>query len=360
MLFFRAKNPTILFISALLFFHGGASGAAAAQKYVFKLGSVAPAASAWGKVAQDFVVKLEKLTNHELKVEMYLGGQLGSEQSMLQMVQMGTLQGAAVTSSAVTRLVPEMQIFDLPFLFKDVEEARFLTDLVIEPRINRELAKKNLFGTSIFENGFRNFIAKKFITAPEDLGKMKFASEESQLYLAFWQSLGASAVPKPVTEVFTSLQRGVVDGTDNSILGILALNLHATPRGRYITISEHVYQAAIVVINNEWFQAFPDHHRESLLKQNHNMAEGMRKETFKEINNTISALKRSKVKFYTLTEEEKKPFIEKTQPVYDKFAKLVDGNFLDDVLKARKVYRALKKEGKDDDEIRGRIRAGNH
>lgn len=330
--------------------------ASAAKKKVItvQLGTIAPATSAWAKVAMEYKKDIEESTDGRLEIVPFFGGQLGTEASMLQQVQMGTLQGAAVTSSAVAKVVPEMNIYEMPFLFRDIEEARTITDLVIAPALTDKLGKRKLFGSAMFENGFRNFITKKFIKKPEDLKGLKFASEESKIHLAFWKSLGAAAVPKPATELYISLHRRVVDGADNSILGIYALNLYT--KTKRITESEHIYQAAIIVCNKDWWDSLPDDLRQILLDQNVLLADGMRKATFSEIKNVKRGLKATGVRFYKLSDEEKEPFIKKTKPVYKEFEGVVGKKLLKRVLDARATYREMMAEGKAKEEIIEKIK----
>ncbi|MFH1537692.1 MAG: TRAP transporter substrate-binding protein [bacterium] len=334
----------------------GAERASAKDKpIVCRLGSVAPATSAWGTVAKDFKKRIEEASDGRLDIQLFLGGQLGSEASMLQMVQMGTIEGAAVTVSAVAKIVPEMNIYELPFLFHDIDEARTITDYVIYPSLNEKLGEKKLFGSAMFENGFRNFITKKFIKTPSDLkGKLKFASEESKIHIAFWNSLGAAAVPKPATELFVSLTRRVVDGADNSILAIYALNLFT--KTKRITESEHIYQAAIIVCNKDWWDSLPNDIRNTLLEHNLALAREMRVVTYSEIENVKRGLGATGVKFYKLTDEEKEPFIKKTKPVYKEFEGVVGKKLLKQVLDARETYRSMKAEGKSKEEIIEKIK----
>lgn len=335
----------------------GAERASAAKNkpIVCRIGSIAPATSAWGKVAKNFKEQLEKDTDGKLEIQLFLGGQLGSESSMLQMVQMGTIEAAAVTVSAVAKIVPEMNIYELPFLFHDIEEARTITDFVIYPSLNEKLGEKKLFGSAMFENGFRNFITKKFIKSPNDFkGKLKFASEDSKIHMAFWKSLGAAAVPKPPTELFVSLTRNVVNGTDNSILAIYALNLYT--KTKRITESEHIYQAAIIVCNKDWWDSLPNDIRNKILEQNLALAREMRDVTYSEIENVKRGLKATGVKFYKLTDEEKEPFIKKTKPVYKEFEGVVGKKLLKNVLDARETYRKMKAEGKSKEEITEKIK----
>ncbi|MEW5947245.1 MAG: TRAP transporter substrate-binding protein [bacterium] len=310
---------------------------------VLRLGSVAPAASTWGRLALEYEKDIEKTAKGRLEIELRLGGVLGTESEMLQMVLDGELEGAAVTSSAIAKLLPEMQILELPFLFEDTEEARYLIDRVIAPRLVRRLAEKDIFGTAIFENGFRCFVAGRHIRSPEDLKGLKFASEESDVHAAFWRSLGAKPVPMPVADVPAAFGKGSVGGADNSILGILAFNLHT--KKKYITVSNHIFQAAMIVINNGWWESLPQDLQLMMLKQNTRLAEGMREATIKAADDAANALEKSGVRFHTLTAKEKEAFIAKTNAVYGEFESVVGKRLLEDVLKARAEYRARNTRG---------------
>lgn len=333
-----------------------APGTARAEKEVYKmkLGSVIPATSAWGKVAKRYKKETEEFSDGMLEIELFLGGQLGSEEKMLEMMQEGEIQAVACTAGSVARFVPELSILEMPYLFHDVDEARMLTDKVIAPLLVRKLSEKKMFGTAMFDNGFRNFIAKRFIKKPSDLKWFKVASDDTDMHMAFWKSLGASAIPVHMDKLSGVLKKGEANLADNSILGIFSLGLFA--KTKYITESEHIYQAAMIVLNNDWWESLPVELKLRLLKKNMSIVVEMREATVKELANVRRGMEATGVKFYKLTDKEKEPFVKLSEPVIKQFEGMVGRKLLQKVLESRAVYRKMKAEGKSDEEIAEKIK----
>ncbi|MFH1537691.1 MAG: TRAP transporter substrate-binding protein, partial [bacterium] len=239
-----------------------------------RIATLVPATSAWGKLVVKYKKDTEKFCEGSLEIELLLGGQIGTEAEMIEMVQKGDLEAAAVTAGSVARVVPELKILEVPYLFRDVDEARMLTDKVIAPSLVRKLSSKQLFGTAMFDNGFRNFIAKKFIRTPSDLNGLKIASDDTDIQMAFWKALGVTAAATPMDGMDSVLRKGEANCADNSLIGVFSLNMYM--KTKYITESEHGYQAALVVLNNDWWESLPIDLKLKLLKQNSIIVSEMR------------------------------------------------------------------------------------
>jgi tripartite ATP-independent transporter DctP family solute receptor len=244
---------------------------------VLKIATVAPDGTPWSEGLQAFKKQVEADAGGRLSVRVFTGGVLGDENESVQSVQRGQYQGVGASTGAIASIVPELSVLELPFLFRTAAEADYVLDKVITPTVEKEFRDRGLVLGFWSENGYRcygtNYGA---IHTPADLKGHKMRSQESELHLALYRSLGASPVPIPVTEVLTSLQTGVIDGYDNTAL--FAFAAQWTSATKYFSVTNHIYQPAAIVFNKGWFDALPADLQGVILKSRTSLVPQMRKE----------------------------------------------------------------------------------
>ncbi len=165
--------------------------------------------------ALKFKEYVEAKSGGRIVVEEYPSSQLGSEPEMWEGMQTGTCDMAVMTNAYVSSYVPANGALDLPFVFKNTEQAR----QVIDGEFGQSLMK-NLEGTGVTclafsEGGFRQLCTRaKEVAAPADLKGMKIRCMETKTYLSAYKALGVNATPMAWGELLTALQQGTVDGCD--------------------------------------------------------------------------------------------------------------------------------------------------
>lgn len=230
--------------------------ARAEEKYVLKLGTMAPTGTPWSEMMTLFKKRVEEKSGKRIEVKVYLGGKAGDENEMVKKTSRGHLQGVAASSGALASLVPEMHAVELPFLFRSFGEADFILDTVLTEPMKKHFRDRGLVFGFWSENGFRHF-GSNFgpVKAPSDLAGKKVRSQESPVHLQMWSTYKAAAQAIPTTEVLTALQTGAVDGFDQGLLFAIAANWHKSVK--YITLSAHIYQPAALAYNKEWYDKLP-------------------------------------------------------------------------------------------------------
>ncbi len=315
--------------------------ALAAPAIVLRVGSVAPAASPWGRVADKLEKELDKASNGRLKVEKFLGGALGNEDTLLNRIKLGSLQGAALTGSGMYQVLPELETVELPYLFADAAEARHVMDHFVAGYLEKNLPAKGFFTNSVSENGMRHMVGTKFFKNPKDFQGVKVASWPSPVHLATWKQLGAAGVATPYTELFTSLQRKYTDAADNSLVAIQALSL--TTRTRKVTLSGHSYQPGVIMLNKKFYDSLPKDLQQTMDKLNKDIATDWLRELLdKESENVLSIFKRTRVTVYEPTSKERAAMEKATAPLREEALKGPHKAFLKDLLDVRDTYRKKK------------------
>jgi tripartite ATP-independent transporter DctP family solute receptor len=166
--------------------------------------------------ATKFKELVEKKSNGKIKVEVYAGGQLGSETEMWESMQAGTLDMGVMTNAYTSVYVPANGCLDLPFIFKDNAQARKILDGDFGKKLlENGSAKSGVTMLAFSEGGFRQLCTRdKGVAKPADLKGMKIRCMETKTYLSAYKALGVNATPMAWGELLTALQQGTVDGCD--------------------------------------------------------------------------------------------------------------------------------------------------
>ena len=247
---------TSLFAFGVAFSTPGAA-AAAKPEFVLKIGTVAPDGTPWAKSIKVLKKRIQKESAGRIKVKVFWSGALGGEKSLVRKASRGQVQAAAVSVGAIASMAPEMGVIELPYLFESLAEADHVLDQpAFFEAAAKVLADKGFVLHLWSENGFRNFATKdKPVLAPGDLKGLKMRSQEQYTHTAWYRALGASPVQIPVPEVMQSLQTGVVDGYDNTLLYGFAVSWYQPVK--HVTLSRHIYQPAVIAYSKKWFDALP-------------------------------------------------------------------------------------------------------
>jgi TRAP-type C4-dicarboxylate transport system substrate-binding protein len=251
--------------------------ARAADPVVLKIATVAPDGTPWASGLVQYKGMVEKATAGRVTVRPMLGGVLGDENETVIACQRGQIPGVGASTGALAAVVPELNVLELPFLFRSAAEADYILDTVVLETVENAFRARGLVLGFWSENGYRSFGTDYgFVKSPSDLKGHKMRSQESGVHLEMYRAFGASPVPIPVTEVLTSMQTGVVDGYDNTPL--FAQAAQWTSATKYYTLTNHVYQPAAIVFNKAWFDALSPADQAILLSARTGLAPQMRKE----------------------------------------------------------------------------------
>ena len=189
--------------------------------YTLKFGHVQTTTHPYHLGALAFKEKVEELSKGKITVDIYPNSQLGGEIDMIESMQLGNVDLAAVGTCNLANFDPSYTLFDLPFLFESREHAIAVceSDYGLEKMNNLE--QYGLIGLGYFDNGFFDVMnAKVEVTKPSDLKGLNIRIVQNPVYVAAFTALGANPVPMAPAEVYTALQNGTVDGNCLSINGI--------------------------------------------------------------------------------------------------------------------------------------------
>tara|TARA_B100000586_G_scaffold200883_1_gene149045 strand:+ start:93 stop:1055 length:963 start_codon:yes stop_codon:yes gene_type:complete len=161
--------------------------------------------------------KVKEKSNGTMRVDIYPGGQLGNERELIELLQIGSLAMAKVSTAPLEAFIPDMKIFGMPYIFRDDDHRWKILDGPIGEKLLLSGESYLLRGMCYYDAGSRSFYTKdKPIHKPLDLSGQKIRVQKSKTSINMVKSLGGSATPIPWGELYTSLQQGVVDGAENN------------------------------------------------------------------------------------------------------------------------------------------------
>ncbi len=218
-----------------------------------------PPVRAWEYIA----ARLPEATQGRVSLELEAPFTGGSEFEELLRVRSGELDMVSVTTFVSGALLPLAQVLDLPFVFRDRDEAHRLLDGPLGEHILESFAPFGLVGMAFFENGMRHFTnSVRPIRTPEDCRKMRIRIQDSVVYLALMHALGASPRVIGFERLRQALLDGDVDAQENPLANIVGARLDEAQK--YLTLTAHTYNTQIVLANNERLSGLPENDRDTL------------------------------------------------------------------------------------------------
>ena len=223
--------------------------------YLFRYGHSQPAQAPRSQSMVFFENELEARTDGKIQVENYFSATLGSEREMMDMVATGALQGTRGGLFADAN--PKFVIFMLPFLVSDWDQATRLLNSDLTKRINEgaRLRGFHIPATGISQ-GFRAHTNNvRPINTAGDLAGLKMRVPPQEIYVLTAQALGASPQEMPVSEVYSALKTGVLDGQDNPPSNIWDYKFFEVQR--FMTITNYATGPDPFIVDLNWYERLP-------------------------------------------------------------------------------------------------------
>ncbi|MFY9074839.1 TRAP transporter substrate-binding protein [Malaciobacter mytili] len=300
-----------------------ASAETAKQTYTLKFSHVVSPNTPKGKAADYFEKRLEELTNGQIDVQVYPSSQLYNDNAVLKALKLDSVQMAAPSFSKFGKIVPQLALFDLPFLFKDIDHLHRVQDGEVGSALKGMVTEKGYKALAFWDNHFKQFSSsKKALLMPEDAEGQKFRIMSSKVLEAQFHAVGANPQMMPFSEVYSGLQQGVIDAAENPISNIYTKKFHEVQK--YLTISNHGYLGYLVVMSEKFWnsltpelQAKVEQAMKEATDKEREFAEALNTEQFNLIKEY--AEKTGKLEIFTLTEEQREAWRKAVSKIYPDF-----------------------------------------
>jgi C4-dicarboxylate-binding protein DctP len=269
--------------------------------------------------AEEFANRVNERMKGKVRVEVFPGGQLFDDKAVLiELIKGNAVQMAAPSLSKFETITKKFRIFDLPFLFNDINAVNAFQGSEHGQSILKVLESKGILGKAYWHNGMKQMSASKPLLMPEDAKGLKFRVQQSDVLVAQFEQLGSTPQKMAFKEVYGALQTGVVDGQENTWSNIYSKKFFEVQDG--ITETDHGVIDYAVVVSKRFWMGLPDDIRTEL------------DAILMEVTNDRNKLSRSlnldnrqkiidaKGTVRTLSPEQKEAWRKAMKPVWDKFA----------------------------------------
>jgi tripartite ATP-independent transporter DctP family solute receptor len=263
--------------------------------------------------------KLEAASGGRLSIQMYASMQLGGEKEAIEQAQIGALQLARVSVGALGPVVDDLNVFNLPFLFRDTAHM----EKVIDGPIGQELLDKvtnkpqtRLVGLAWMDAGARSlYDTKKPIKSIDDLKGLKVRVMGNPMFVDMMNALGGNGVAMGYDQVFSALQTGVVDGAENNPPSFVFDNHYQV--AKYYTLTQHLIVPEILVFSRTTWDSLSKDDQALIKKLGHEAQLDERQLWNKVEDEAMAKMKAAGIEVVVITD--KKPFQAAVKPVWDKY-----------------------------------------
>ena len=209
-----------------------------AAERVLKLGHLANEQNTWHKASVKFGEELKALTDGRIEVEVYPNESLGKEVDLINGMQLGTAD-MTITGESLQNWAPMAALLAVPYAYKSLEHMDEVASGKTGEDIKAEIvARAQIRPIAYFARGPRNLTANREIKSPDDLKGLRLRVPNVPLFVDTWKTLGAQPTPMAFSEVFTSLQSGVIDAQENPLALIKSANFAEVQK--FVNKTEHV------------------------------------------------------------------------------------------------------------------------
>ena len=291
--------------------------ALAQQKVIWKASDVHPLGYPTVEAIQRMGKKLEAQTGGRISIQMYPSMQLGGEKEMIEQAQVGALQIARISVGAMGPVVDELNVFNLPFIFRDEAHMRKIIDGPIGAELLEKIssnAATRLIALGWMDAGTRNVYSNKPVAKPGDLKGMKIRMMGNPIVGETMNAMGGNGVAMGFNELYSAMQTGVVDGAENNEPTVLAQNHFQV--AKVYSLTGHLIIPEIFVFSKRSWDALSKDDQ-ALVRKLSREAQLEQRRLWDEMTaQATGKLKAAGVQFVTA---DKTAFFKATQPIRDKY-----------------------------------------
>jgi TRAP-type transport system periplasmic protein len=326
--------PAAVAVACGLFMAIG-STQAQVREQTFRWTTANPATHPIAQGGQKFADLVAQKSGGKMQVKLFPGAVLGGDVQVLSAVQGGTIDMFSMNSGILQGQVKEFAIVDFPFLFNDPKEADAVMDGPVGKLLADKLPEKGLVHLAYFDLGFRQLTnSKRAIKTADDIAGLKIRVIQSPIYIDTFNTLGANAVPMPITEVYTAMEQKTIDGHENPFTVIEANKFNEVQK--FLTGSRHIYNPQTMAVSKKTWDRLNKEEQGILLAAAKESQAFQRKASRDAQDVALGNLKKT-MEYTELPPAEIAKIRTKLKPVIDKYSNNVGADF------AKQVFAEIDK-----------------
>jgi TRAP-type transport system periplasmic protein len=313
----KAKASRLM---AVLFFLwiGLIPGFSEAAEKIIKLGHVLDTKHPYHMASEFFARRVMELTKGRAEVQVFPSSQLGNDREQLEGLQIGTQEICVPNSAVAARFIKELEIFNLPFLFRDFQHLYKVLDSQFGEDLNAVARKRGFRVLAWWVGGSRSVYARKPISDLASMKGLKIRTLESPLVIETWKALGLIPTPIPFNEVYPSLQQGVVDAGEGSVVSYESMKFDEV--APYFADIKYLNTVILLLISENFFKNLPADLQAAILQAGKESVPVERKANEEAEDKVMDILKKKK---RTIVKPDIEPFMTAVQPVLEKHGKSI-------------------------------------
>ncbi len=261
--------------------------------------------------------KLEAATNGRIKLQMFPGAVLGQEKEAVEQTQLGAIQIARISLGVIGPIVPDVNVFNMPFVFRNEAHMRAVVDGPIGAELLDKVSNSpaKLVALGWMDGGSRSLYTKKRVTSPADLAGVKVRMMGNPLFVDTMNAMGGNGISMAYGEVFSALQTGVIDGAENNPPSYFTANHYTTP-AKFYAQTNHLIIPEIFVMSKATWDKFSREDQALVKKLSREAQFEQRALWDKSVAEYTVKLKAAGIEFVNV---DQKPFFDATAPVRAKY-----------------------------------------
>ena len=319
------------------------TGTAIAQDKTLKFATQNPKGHPIVMGLEKFKEVVEAKSGGKIKVNLFPGGTLGSDQANVSALQGGTLEMVSMNSGILANQVKEFAIYDFPFMFSSETEADAVLDGAFGKKLHAKLEEKGLIGLAYYELGFRQVTnSKRPVTKVEDLEGLKLRVIPNPINVDWVKALGANPTPLPFPEVYSALEQKAIDGQENPITVINANKFYEVQK--HVVMSNHQYNPQSVLISKKFWDGLTAEQKKIISEGALASAKYQREQARGQVASALDNMKKSGMQVTQFSEAELAKLRDKLRPVTAKYGVTVGQDLIKELQTELEKARASGKK----------------
>ncbi|WP_139492100.1 TRAP transporter substrate-binding protein [Brevibacillus dissolubilis] len=307
------------------------------QRIILKFSHVVAENTPKGRAAERFAQLVKEKTNGRVEVQVYPNGILYNEENEMDALIEGDVQMIAPAYSNISTMIPAWSAMDLPYAFPNQQAVEEAFDGEVGQILFETLERRKMKGLAFWSNGFKQMTNNRNpLKEPKDFAGLRFRVLPSRLLESQFAQLGATTVEMPFNEVYRNLEAGLVDGQENTLSNITTKRLYQVQR--YMTLSDHGYLGYAVIVNPAFWAELPPDLRDSVSEAMTETTEWINREAVLMNQQQLIELRKSGIRIYELTPQEKQRWMKSFEPVYEQYGGQIGAELIGNIRKLQNKY----------------------
>lgn len=313
---------------------GEASPPPSGETVVLRLSQSTPSDNPVSEALTYFSEQVDELTGGSVKVEVHFDAALGSEPASIEGLTLGTLEMARVATANMASFVPELEVFNLPFLFRDSDHYWAVLNGEVGDFFKEKFEENGFKLLTFYEDGTRNiYHTDKFIETVEDLQGVKIRTMTSPMIQKAFTTMGAAPTPMDFGELYTALQQGVVDAGENNYSTIYTSKQYEV--APYITTTEHYRIPSVLIMSMSSWESLTPEQQEQVQQAADLSCEWEIPHFIEADQEYLQAALEDGAKEQAMPQEERDRLVEMLQPIYEECNEQVGNDLVTKILETK-------------------------